>query len=317
MYRKAGDFEDPIIEIRKEIEKLSGTPGEHRDELAKLQAKLKKKCKEIYSGLTPWQRTLVARHPDRPYIKNYIGYLCSDFIEIHGDRAFADDMAIVGGFAVFRGRQVMILGQEKGRTTKEKIMRNFGMARPEGYRKALRLMKIAEQFNRPVITFVDTSGAYPGVGAEKRGQAEAIARNLREMASLRVPIISTITGEGGSGGALGIAVADRVNILEFSIYSVISPEGCAAILYKDSSKAEMAASSLKLTAPDLKEFGLVDEIIEEIDGGAHSDPEGMAAIIGGVLERQLDELAELDTEKLLEERYRKFRNMGVFGHAKD
>ncbi len=313
MYRKAGDFEDPLIEIRKNIERISGTPGDHRQELEKLQKELKKKSKDIYSKLTPWQRTLVARHPDRPYVKDYINHMCSDFVEIHGDRAFADDKAIVGGFAVFRGRQVLILGQEKGRSTNEKIMRNFGMARPEGYRKALRLMKLAEQFKRPILTFVDTSGAYPGVGAEQRGQAEAIARNIRDMAGLKVPVISTITGEGGSGGALGIAVGDRVNILEFSIYSVISPEGCAAILYKDASKAETAAASLKLTAPDLKKFGLVDEIIEEIDGGAHSDPEGMARMLGDVLERQLDELEAMDIQRLHSERYDKFRNMGVFG----
>jgi acetyl-CoA carboxylase carboxyl transferase subunit alpha len=259
-----------------------------------------------------WQRTLLARHPQRPYMMDYVRLLFEDFHELHGDRAYGDDPAMVTGFARYQGKPVVLVGQQKGRDTKQRVAQNFGQAKPEGYRKALRIMQLAAKFGRPIFTFIDTPGAYPGIDAEERGQAEAIARNLREMARLPVPILVTITGEGGSGGALAIAVGDRVNMLENSVYSVISPEGCASILWRDSAKAEVAAEALKITARDLKEFGIIDEIVQEPEGGAHLDPEASAAFLGSVLEDSLRELSLLPVPDLLERRYEKFRRMGQF-----
>jgi acetyl-CoA carboxylase carboxyl transferase subunit alpha len=283
-----------------------------RDELAKLQEQLQSLRTSVYSRLSAWQTTLVARHPKRPYTLDYVRLLVEGFEEIHGDRRFSDDPAIVCGVGSFRGRAVMIVGHQKGRATKEKIRRNFGMARPEGYRKALRAMHLAEKFGRPVLTFIDTPGAYPGIGAEERGQAEAIAHNLREMARLRVPVIVTVTGEGGSGGALAIGVGNYVNMLEFAVYSVISPEGCAAILWRDAAKNRQAAMAMKVTAQDLRELRIVDEIIPEVTGGAHVDPDRQAELIGDVLERQLDELASAGAQELIAGRYDRFRRLGEF-----
>ncbi len=263
-------------------------------------------------GMTAYDKVRLARHPKRPYFLDYIELLFDEFEEIHGDRNFADDPAIVSGFSLFRGRPVCLVGQQKGRDTKQKLFRNFGMPKPEGYRKALRVMKIAEKFRRPILTFIDTPGAYPGIDAEERGQAEAIARNLREMAGIRVPIVATVIGEGGSGGALAIGVADRVNMLGCSIYSVIAPESCSAILWRDQEHAAEAAEALRLTPEDLKQYGLVDEIIVEPEGGAHSDPGGTAINISRVLDDQLTELARLNPDELIDERYQKFRAMGVF-----
>jgi acetyl-CoA carboxylase carboxyl transferase subunit alpha len=259
-----------------------------------------------------WQRTLLARHPQRPYMMDYVRLLFEDFHELHGDRAYGDDPAMIAGFAKHHGRPVAVIGQQKGRDTKQRVALNFGQAKPEGYRKALRVMHLAAKFGRPVFTFVDTPGAYPGIDAEERGQAEAIARNLREMARLPVPIVVTITGEGGSGGALAIAVGDRVNMLENSVYSVISPEGCASILWRDSAKAEMAAEALKITARDLSQLGIIDEIVPEPEGGAHLDHEGSAALLDPVLDRSLRDLLALTPRALLEQRYEKFRRMGQF-----
>ncbi|MBZ0112905.1 MAG: acetyl-CoA carboxylase carboxyltransferase subunit alpha, partial [Thermoanaerobaculia bacterium] len=259
-----------------------------------------------------WQKTLMARHSDRPYTLDYVDLLMDEWVELHGDRGFADDAAIVSGFATFRGRHVAVIGHQKGRDTKQRIVRNFGQPRPEGYRKALRIMKLAEKFGRPILTFIDTPGAYPGIGAEERGQAEAIARNLIEMAALRVPVIVTITGEGGSGGALALGVGDRVFILEYGIYSVISPEGCAAILWKDQGMKATAAEAMKVTAPDLLELSVVDEVIPEPLGGAHTDPELMSRRIGDRLEKTLGTLCAKSPEELLEARYQRFRRLGVF-----
>jgi len=263
--------------------------------------------------LSAYEKVQLARHPQRPYFLDYVQRLCPEFIEVHGDRKFGDDPAVVGGFGFFGGKPACLIGIQKGRDTKEKLHRNFGMPKPEGYRKALRIMKFAEKFKRPILTFIDTPGAYPGIDAEERGQAEAIAFNLREMSQIRVPIVATITGEGGSGGALAIGVADRVNMLEYSIYSVIAPESCSAILWRDQSHAADAAEALKLTPEDLKGFGLIDEIIPEPEGGAHNDHAGMARHLAPVLERQLEELKNSAPENLIERRYRKFREMGVFG----
>ena len=312
-----GNFEEPILKLKRRIEELSGLPDDaaHRRELEKLREKLDKVSREIYASLTPWQKTLVARHPARPYTLDYIEKLMTDFVELHGDRRFADDPAIVAGMADFRGRPVAVVGHQKGRDTKEKIRRNFGMPRPEGYRKALRVMQLAEKFVRPILTFVDTTGAYPGIDAEERGQAEAIAVNLREMAAFRVPVIVTITGEGGSGGALALGIGDRVLMLEHAVYSVISPEGCAAILFKDASRKKEAAESMKITAADLKQFNVVDEIVPEPPGGAHADPDGAAAAVGEAIERHLTELADLTPEERRERRYRKFRALGVIETA--
>src|SRR5215475_8868853 len=263
--------------------------------------------------LTAYQKVQLARHPQRPYFLDYVEHLCPEFIEVHGDRKFGYDAAIVGGFGIVRNVSVCLIGHQKGRETKQRQYRNFGMPKPEGYRKALRIMKIAEKFGRPILTFIDTPGAYPGIDAEERGQAEAIAYNLREMSQIRVPIIATITGEGGSGGALAIGVGDRVNMLEYSIYSVIAPESCSAILWRDQQHAAEAAEALKLTPEDLKRFGLIDEIIPEPEGGAQNDPAGMAKLLSSALERQLRELSKVSTDDLLTCRYKKFRAMGAFG----
>ena len=319
MYRKAEDFEKPIVEIEKEIHELTLYPAspERDSKLADLEKKLDETREEIYGNLSRWQVTLVARHPNRPYTLDYVERLFNGFLEIHGDRQFGDDAAIVAGFAEFNGRPVAVVGQQKGRNTKAKLHRNFGMPHPEGYRKALRVMKMAEKFSRPVLTFVDTPGAYPGSGSEARGVAESIAKNLREMSVLRVPIIVTVIGEGGSGGALGIGVGDRVNIFQYSTYSVISPESCSSILWRDPDHPEEAAEALKLTSPDLLELGLVDEVLSEPQGGAHNDPEAMASTLGETLERQLDELVGVDVDALLEKRYEKFRGMGALAGLDD
>jgi len=307
------NFEEPLVELRRRIEELEGYPEEsgHESALAKLRGELRKKSKEIFSQLTPWQKALVARHFDRPYTLDYVERLMTDWVEVHGDRAFADDPAIVAGLATFRGRSVAVIGHEKGRGTKERIRRNFGQPKPEGYRKALRLLRMAEQFRLPVITLVDTPGAYPGIGAEERGQAEAIARNLIEMADLEVPIVVTITGEGGSGGALALGVGNRVFMLEYSIYSVISPEGCAAILWKDQGRKAEAAAALRLTAQDLDELGVIDGVVPEPLGGAHTDYDTICRRVGDRIESALDDLEGSDPEQLIADRYRKFRTLGV------
>ncbi len=304
-------LDEPINAIRRQIDELTAADGDP-EKIRELQRKLTKVANEIYSKLTPWQKTLVARHPQRPYTLDFISFLFEEWEEIHGDRKFGDDPAIVAGFARFRGHPCVVIGHQKGRNTKEKIFRNFGQPKPEGFRKALRVMKLGEKFKLPIFTLVDTQGAYPGVGAEERGQAEAIAVNLREMAALKVPIIVSIVGEGGSGGALGIAVGDRVYMLEHAIYSVISPEGCAAILWKNASAAPDAASAMKITAHDLKKFGVIDEIVAEPPGGAHSDAKGAADLLAPYLERGFRELQKLKPSLLLEERFEKFRKMGVF-----
>jgi acetyl-CoA carboxylase carboxyl transferase subunit alpha len=310
------DFEKPIRELEEKIEKLASAEspkvGTH-DEMRKLRTKLAQVEHELYSSLTPWQRTQLARHPQRPTTLDYISELCRDFMELHGDRSFGDDRAIVGGFARFNDRSVMIIGHQKGKTLKERMQRNFGMPNPEGYRKALRLMRLAEKFGRPIITFIDTPGAYPGIGAEERGQAEAIARNLLVMSRLTVPIISIVIGEGGSGGALALGVTDRILILEHSVYSVISPEGCAAILYDDPTKVPDAAASLKMTAQDLISLGIVDEVIPEPLGGAHRDPRAVSDRVAKALTNHLYPLCELSTDQLLTQRDQKFRKMGVVG----
>jgi acetyl-CoA carboxylase carboxyl transferase subunit alpha len=300
-------LEHEVAELRR-----LAKPGSSQVELERLQAQVADLRREFYTHLGAWQRTLLARHPQRPYTLDLVRLLFTDFTELHGDRCFGDDAAIVAGFARFHGRPVLVLGHQKGRDTKQRLARNFGQAKPEGYRKALRLMNLAAKFNRPVVVFVDTPGAYPGIDAEERGQAEAIARNLREMARLPVPVVVTITGEGGSGGALGIAVGDRVNILENGIYSVISPEGCASILWRDASKAEIAAEALRITAADLKELGIVDEVVPEPEGGAHVDHEATARLLDPFLVRALDNLASIAVPDLLRRRYQKFRRMGQF-----
>ena len=266
-----------------------------------------------FTKLTPWQKTQVARHPNRPYMLDYVSALFTEFVEVHGDRRYGDDPAMVTGLALYKDRPVALIGHQKGRDTKQKIYRNFGMPKPEGYRKALRLMQLAQKFRRPIFSFVDTPGAYPGLDAEERGQAEAIAFNLREMAGLRTPIVVNVTGEGGSGGALAIAVGDRVNMLEHSIYSVISPEGCASILWRDPGRAEEAATAMKITAPDLARFGIIDEIVPEPAGGAHSDWDAMFQSLDAVLSRQLAELSALSPDDLVAARYEKFRAMGRLG----
>ena len=307
-------FEDPILDLERRIEALSGVGDDidTEEQREKLRTQLESLRKTVFSSLSAWQTTLVARNAKRPYILDYVEYLVEGFHELHGDRRFSDDAAIVCGFGSFRGRDVMLIGHQKGRTTKEKIRRNFGMARPEGYRKALRAMRMAEKFGRPILTFIDTPGAYPGIGAEERGQAEAIAFNLREMAKLSVPVIVTVTGEGGSGGALALGVGNRVNILEYAIYSVISPEGCAAILWRDAAKNREAAEAMRVTSKDLYALDIVDEIIPEVTGGAHVDAERQAAIVGDVLERQLSELETLAPEALIQDRYDRFRKLGRF-----
>jgi acetyl-CoA carboxylase carboxyl transferase subunit alpha len=311
-------FEEPINVIRRRIEELSSMDSPEDSapareaEIAELRQKLTKVSNEIYSNLTPWQKTLVARHPQRPYTLDFIAALIEDWSEIHGDRKFADDPAIVAGFGRFRGTPVCVVGHQKGRNTKEKVIRNFGQPKPEGFRKALRVMKLAEKFRLPIFTFVDTQGAYPGVGAEERGQAEAIAVNLREMAALEVPVIITVIGEGGSGGALALGVGDRVLMLEHAVYSVISPEGCAAILWKNAAAAPEAAAAMKITAQDLKKLGIIDEIVPEPEGGAHADAAEAAELLAPYLEKALKELGKLKPAQLMDERYKKFRKMGEF-----
>jgi len=307
-------FDEPLNELRRRIEELEGYPaGSGQDrELERLRSTLKKSTAEIYDNLSRWQKTLVARHADRPYTLDYVHYLMSDWVELHGDRAFADDPAIVAGLASFAGRSVAVIGHEKGRDTKERIRRNFGQPRPEGYRKALRVMRLAERFGLPVLTFIDTAGASPGIDAEERGQAEAVARILIEMAALRVPIVVTVTGEGGSGGALALGVGDRVFVLEYATYSVISPEGCAAILWKDQESKAEAAEAMKLTAPDLLELGVVDEIIPEPLGGAHTDPAETCRRVGERIAAALGHLERLRPDELVAERYQRFRSLGVY-----
>ncbi|MBZ5662019.1 MAG: acetyl-CoA carboxylase carboxyltransferase subunit alpha [Acidobacteriia bacterium] len=305
---------DEIEKLRREVEDLQrlARPEIPAADVERLRTEVTQLRHEFYEHLGPWQRTLLARHPQRPYLMDYIRLLFEDFRELHGDRAYGDDSAMIAGFAKYHGRPVVVIGQQKGRDTKQRVALNFGQAKPEGYRKALRVMQLAGKFGRPIFTFIDTPGAYPGIDAEERGQAEAIARNLREMARLPVPIVVTITGEGGSGGALAIAVGDRIHMLENSVYSVISPEGCASILWRDAAKAETAAEALKITARDLNELGIIDEIVSEPEGGAHLDHEAAAALLDRVLDRTLRDLLAIPRAELLERRYLKFRRMGLF-----
>jgi acetyl-CoA carboxylase carboxyl transferase subunit alpha len=311
------DFEKPIIELQNKLEELKKHPEEHslgisfEEEVALIEKKLAETKRQIFANLSPWDRIKIARHPKRPFTLDYLQSAFTDFNELHGDRLFAEDRAIVGGFASLNGQKVMVIGTQKGRDTKENIMRNFGSAHPEGYRKALRLMKLADKFRLPIITLIDTAGAYPGIGAEERHIAEAIAVNLREMMIFEVPIIAAVIGEGGSGGALGVGVADRVLILENAYYSVISPEGCAAILWKDRAAAPKAAEALKITAKHLLELGLVDDIVSEPLGGAHTDPDRTAETLRDVLTRHLEQLMALSPTERLKHRYAKFR---MFGH---
>ncbi len=309
------DFEQPIAELEAKIDELryvSSSDINLGDEVARLESKVESLTKSVFTKLNAKQIGQLARHPLRPYSFDIIDRLFTDFQQLHGDRAYGDDKAIIGGMARFDGHPVMVIGHQKGRDTKENIKRNFGMPRPEGYRKALRLMKLAEKFHMPILTFVDTPGAYPGIGAEERGQSEAIARNLYEMSKLRTPIIATITGEGGSGGALAIAVADRVLMLEYSTYSVISPEGCASILWKDAAKASDAAEALGITSDKLSKLGLIDRVIQEPLGGAHRDYDAIAVSIGEALQSSLRELRALNTDQLLEKRYQRLMSFGKF-----
>jgi acetyl-CoA carboxylase carboxyl transferase subunit alpha len=308
------EFEKPLLELENRIAELreSGDPLAARDEIARLEERLARQQQRVYSGLTAWQRTQIARHPKRPHTLDLINLLMEDWVELHGDRVFGDDKAIVGGLATFDGEPVVVIGHQKGRDTRENIARNFGMPHPEGYRKALRLMQLAGKFGKPIITFIDTPGAYPGLGAEERGQAEAIARNLREMAGLTTPVICVVTGEGGSGGALAIGVGNRVLMLEYAIYSVISPEGCAAILWGDGAKAPEAAEIMRVTSPDLLKLGVIDAIVPEPVGGAHRNWEATAASLRAVLRDHLWQLRSKSDTELIEERQEKFRRIGVF-----
>ncbi|MBS0224788.1 MAG: acetyl-CoA carboxylase carboxyltransferase subunit alpha [Proteobacteria bacterium] len=313
------DFEQPIADLEAKIQELrqaSAGPGVNVDnEVRALQEKLRQRTAVIFRDLTPWQISQMSRHPQRPYTLDYVKVICDEFQELAGDRAFADDQAIVGGLARIDGRPVMVIGHQKGRDTKSKVRRNFGMPRPEGYRKALRLMKLAERFQLPVFTFIDTAGAWPGIDAEERGQSEAIARNLMEMAELRVPIICTVIGEGGSGGALAIGVGDRTLMLEYGTYSVITPEGCAAILWKDAGKAKDAAEQMAITAPKLKALGLIDKIVREPIGGAQRNPQQMAKRLKAILLNELAALDALSVDELLEHRYQRLRGYGAFENA--
>jgi acetyl-CoA carboxylase carboxyl transferase subunit alpha len=310
------EFERPIVQLRNKIaELIEFTKTSDLDltsEIEKLEARLEKLEKDIYDNLKPWDRVQIARYPNRPTTLDYIAYLFEGFFECHGDRTFGDDEAIVGGIAKFDGLPVTVIGHQRGKDTKENIRRNFGMPHPEGYRKALRLMRQADKFRRPIICFIDTKGAYPGKAAEERGQSEAIAKNLVEMAGLTVPVICIVIGEGGSGGALALGVGNQIHMLENSTYSVISPEGAAAILWKDSSKAKMAAESMKITAPDLKQLGIIDEVIPEVKGGAHKDIEKQAEEIRKVLKSSLEKLLKLTEDELIENRYQRFRTIGAF-----
>lgn len=310
------DFEQPIAELEAKIEELrfvgDDTEINIGEEIARLQAKSKSLTESIFAGLSPWQISQLARHPQRPYTLDYIERIFSNFEELHGDRAFADDPSIIGGVARLEGRPVMVIGHQKGRDTKEKVHRNFGMPRPEGYRKALRLMQMAERFKMPILTFIDTPGAYPGVGAEERGQSEAIARNLFVMSKLKTPIICTVIGEGGSGGALAVGVGDRVMMLQYGIYSVISPEGCASILWKSAEKAADAAEAMGITSTRLKELELIDRVISEPLGGAHRDVDAMAATLKSALQETLEALDELPMDKLMEQRYNRLMSFGNY-----
>ncbi|MEX8497725.1 MAG: acetyl-CoA carboxylase carboxyltransferase subunit alpha [Leptothrix ochracea] len=314
------DFEHPIAELESKIDELRYVQNESSvdisEEIDRLSKKSQQLAKDIYATLTPWQMTLIARHPQRPYTLDYVNEIFTDFQELHGDRSFADDLSIVGGLARFNGQACMVIGHQKGRDTKERAARNFGMCRPEGYRKALRLMKLAEKFGLPVFTFVDTPGAYPGIGAEERGQSEAIGRNIYEMAQLEVPIITTIIGEGGSGGALAISVCDQMLMLQFAVYSVISPEGCASILWKTAERANEAAEALGITAHRLKALGLIDKIVNEPVGGAHRDAKQAAAYLKRVLNDALRQVSALKTPDLLNQRYERLRSYGRFNDTK-
>ncbi len=315
------EFEQPIAELESRIDELRFVQNESAvdisEEIGRLDQKSQQLTKEIYGSLTPWQVTQIARHPQRPYTLDYVAEVFTDFHELHGDRHYGDDKSIVGGMARFNGQPCVVVGQQKGRDTKERTLRNFGMSRPEGYRKALRLMKLAEKFKLPVFTFVDTPGAYPGIGAEERGQSEAIGRNIYEMAQLEVPIISTIIGEGGSGGALAISVADQVLMLQFSVYSVISPEGCASILWKTAERASEAAEALGITAHRLKALGLIDKIVNEPVGGAHRDPKWMAAHLKRALNDALRQVSDLSVKALLQRRYERLQAYGRYGDTKE
>ncbi len=309
------EFERPIIDLEKKISELRGLSTEAVDftaEIRRLEVKARKLQKEVFAELSAQQKVQLARHPARPYMLDYVSLLMDDFVELHGDRSFRDDPAIVGGLAQFDEWEVLVLGHQKGRNTKENMHRNFGMARPEGYRKATRLMRLASRFKRPILCFIDTPGAYPGLGAEERGQAEAIATALQVMSSLECPMISVVIGEGGSGGALALGVTDRILMLEYSIYSVISPEGCASILWRDPAKISEAATQLKLTAPDLLSLGICDEIVPEASGGAHRNAAITAARLRTALKKHLRELTEMPTAELIEKRYQKVRTMGAF-----
>jgi acetyl-CoA carboxylase carboxyl transferase subunit alpha len=313
------DFEKPLRDLSRQLDELRQQSVETNVDMAKEVRSIEKKIeatqKEIYSNMTPWQKVMMARHPKRPYALDYVGMICTGFQELHGDRQYNDDRALVGGTAFFDGKAVMIVAQQKGREAKERIIRNFGMPQPEGYRKALRIMKMAEKFGMPVLSFIDTPGAFPGVGSEERHVSEAIAVNLREMAMLKTPTISIVVGEGGSGGALGIGVTDRVLMFENSYYSVITPEGCAAILWKDGTAAPKAAAALKVVAADLEKLGAIDEVIAEPIGGAHNDPAQAAAALKYSIQKHLNDLRALDTEKLLETRYERYRHIGSYSEA--
>jgi len=315
------DFEQPIAELEAKIEELRHVTSESevniQEEISRLQAKSRQLTTSIFASLTPWQITQLVRHPRRPYTLDYVATLCTEFSELHGDRMFADDQAIVGGLGRIDGRAVMVIGHQKGRDTKERVRRNYGMPKPEGYRKALRLMRLAERFRLPLITLIDTQGAYPGVGAEERGQSEAIARNLFEMSLLSVPIVTVVTGEGGSGGALAIGVCDRLLMLQYSTYSVISPEGCASILWKSQDKKEAAAEALNMTADRLSKLGLVDEVIEEPLGGAHRDPAAMSVSLKAALLQHLEALESIPRDELRAARSRKIASFGVFSESQE
>jgi len=310
------DFEQPIAELEAKIDELKFVTSDAEislaEEISRLRAKSRTLTNSIFSSLTPWQVTQLARHPQRPYVLDYIGLLCSEFTELHGDRMYADDAAIVGGIGRIDGKPLMIIGQQKGRDTKERVRRNYGMPKPEGYRKAQRLMLMAERFQLPIVTFIDTPGAYPGVGSEERGQSEAIARSLFIMAELKVPTLSIVIGEGGSGGALAIGVCDRLLMLQYSVYSVISPEGCASILWKSSDKKELAADAMGLTAERLNKLGLVDEVLREPLGGAHRDPQEMGDTLRTAIMRHLGDLEQLSTADMLTQRYTRWRGFGVY-----
>jgi len=308
-------FEKPVVDLLsrvRELRELAAQDDSLRAELRRLEDKTGRVAKELFASLTPWQKVQLSRHPNRPYSLDYIERLVTDFVELHGDRRFGDDAAIVAGIGRFRGRSVVVVGHQKGRSTKEKVTRNFGQAHPEGNRKALRMFELAERFGLPVLTFIDTPGAYPGIGAEERGQSEAIGACIAAMARARVPIVATIIGEGGSGGALALGVANRVHVLEYGTYSVISPEGCASILWKDGSKSEAAAEAMKMTAPDLLRLKVVDKVVDEPAGGAHQDPDAAAKLVGDAIWSALRELVRMPPDALADDRYQRFRALGAF-----